>query len=216
MSRVTDNVKRILGELPPGIALVAVAKGRSPDQIKEALNAGAGIIGENYLQEAQTAFAAIGKTVRWHFIGHLQRNKVKAAVQLFDMVETVDSRELAVEIDKRCREISKIMPVLIEVNSAREPNKSGALPEGVLDLVRQLAVFPNIRVQGLMTMGPVVASPEEIRPYFRRTRELYEEIKQLAIPGAVMQYLSMGMSESYRVAIEEGANLVRLGRAIFD
>jgi len=216
MSHITQNVRRLLAELPPGVQLVAVAKGRTPAQIKEALDAGAGIIGENYLQEARAAFAEIGQAARWHFIGHLQRNKVKPAVALADMIETVDSPALAAEIDKRCREIGKIMPVLIEVNSAREPHKSGVLPEQVMDLVRNLAALPNIRVQGLMTMGPLLPDPAGIRPCFQETKRLFADIQRLRLPGVEMLYLSMGMSESYRIAIEEGANLVRLGRAIFD
>jgi pyridoxal phosphate enzyme (YggS family) len=215
MSQITKNAKRILAELPEGVLLVAAVKSRLLAEILEALEAGAKVLGENYLQEAETAYEVIGNRAQWHFIGHLQKNKVKKAVQLFDMIETVDSAAIATLIDKRCEQTGKVMPVLIEVNSGREPQKSGVLPEDAERLVRQIAEYNKIRVQGLMTMGPATGDPEDSRPYFVETRKVFEKIKSLDIPGVEMKYLSMGMTNSYRVAIEEGANIVRLGSIIF-
>jgi len=173
------------------------------------------IIGENYVQEALAAQAVIGRRVRWHFIGHLQKNKVKKAVEIFDMVETVDSWELAQEIEKRAAALSKVMPVLIEVNSGREPQKFGVWPENVVALALKIAQLPHLELQGLMTMGPLAGAPEEARPYFRETRRLFEELKNIELPRGAMRYLSMGMTNSYRVAVEEGANIVRIGTKIF-
>ena len=212
---IRDNVAALLRELPPGVALVAAAKSRTPAEVLEAVEAGVAIIGENYVQEAAAAVAAVGRRVAWHFIGHLQKNKVKKAVEIFDLIETVDSAALAREIDRRAGELGKVMPVYIEVNSGREPQKAGVLPEAAESLVREIAALPNVRVEGLMTMGPETGDPEASRPYFRLTRELFDSLKALGIPGVELARLSMGMSHSYRVAVEEGANLVRLGTLIF-
>jgi pyridoxal phosphate enzyme (YggS family) len=212
---IKEKVVRVLGELPEGVGLLAAAKTRRPGEILEAIEAGVGIVGENYVQEAEAARREIGGRVEWHLIGHLQKNKVKKAVELFDMIETVDSAGLAREIDKRCGQTGKVMPVLIEINSGREEQKSGVLPEEAVALVKEISALPNIRVTGLMTMGLPSGDPEELRPCFVETRKIYEKIKKLNIPGVEMKYLSMGMTNSYRIAIEEGANLVRLGSLIF-
>jgi pyridoxal phosphate enzyme (YggS family) len=212
---IRDNVRRLLSELPAGVELEAAAKTREPREILEATEAGIRIIGENYVQEAESARQLIGDGAEWHFIGHLQKNKVKKAVELFDMIETVDSLELASEIDKRCVQTGKVMPVLMEINSGREPQKSGVLPEKALALAEAISALPNIRLMGLMTMGPFLPNPEELRPCFRETRQLFDQIKELELPHTEMKYLSMGMTDSYQVAIEEGANIVRLGSRIF-
>ena len=212
---IRQNVSKIIGELPVGVQLVAAAKTRKPEEVLEAIEAGIKIIGENYVQEAERAYEVVGSKVKWHFIGHLQKNKVKKAVRIFDMVETVDSVEIAREIDNRCAQIGKIMPVLIEVNSGREIQKSGVLPEGVEKLAREISVFPNIRLMGLMTMGPRFGNPEDSRPYFVETRKEFEKLKKLDLPNTEMKYLSMGMTNSYQIALEEGANIVRLGSKIF-
>jgi pyridoxal phosphate enzyme (YggS family) len=212
---IAENVRRILAELPAGVMLVAAAKARQPHEIKEAIEAGVQDIGENYLQEAEKARAEVGGGARWHFIGHLQKNKVKRAVALFDMIETVDSFELAAEIDRRCGVAGRVMPVLIEVNSARESQKAGVLPEDAERLVVRLASLKNIRVMGLMTMGPLTERVEDMRAAFAETRRLFDRLKALDLPGVEMRYLSMGMTGSYRIAIEEGANIVRIGTAIF-
>ncbi|RLC45689.1 MAG: YggS family pyridoxal phosphate-dependent enzyme [Candidatus Cloacimonadota bacterium] len=212
---IRDNVIKILDELPANVKLVAAVKTRNVDEILEAISGGVNIIGENYIQEAQEVYEKIGNKVNWHFIGHLQRNKVKFAVKIFDMIETVDSLRLAQEIDKQCQKISKVMPILIEINSGEEPQKSGVIPCEAVALVKEIAKMSNIKVMGLMTMGPMFGNPEDSRPYFRKTKQIYENIKSLNIPNVQMKYLSMGMTHSYKIAIEQGANIVRIGTKIF-
>jgi len=212
---IAANVQAILAELPPGVELVAAAKTRSAAEILEAIEAGAGIIGENYVQEAAEVFPSVGRRARWHFIGHLQTNKAKKAVEIFDLVETVDSAALGREIDKRAAAAGKTMEALIEINSGREPQKAGVLPEGAEALARELAALPRLRVVGVMTMGPFAGDPEDSRPYFQETRRVFDALRDAAVPGVEMRHLSMGMSHSWRVAVEEGANIVRIGTAIF-
>jgi len=212
---IRQNVTQILSELPEGVQLVAAAKTRSPEEILEAVEAGVKIVGENYVQEAERAYQVVANRAEWHFIGHLQKNKVKKAARLFDMIETVDSVEIAREIDKRCAQIGKVMPVLIEVNSGREKQKSGVFPEEVEQLVQDISALSNIKVIGLMTMGPRFGNPEDSRPYFVETKRIFERLKKLNQPDIDMKYLSMGMTNSYRIAIEEGANMVRIGSKIF-
>jgi pyridoxal phosphate enzyme (YggS family) len=215
VSVIAENVRRILAELPPGVELAAAAKTRTPEEIVEAIEAGVRIIGENYVQEAQTAKAAVGGRCQWSLIGHLQSNKAKKAVEIFDMVETVDSLELARELDKRCAAAGRTLPILLEINSGEEGQKAGVRPAEAEDLLRATAALPNLRIKGLMTMGPFEGDPEESRPYFRTTRELFERFKALGLPGVEMAALSMGMSHSYKVAVQEGATRVRIGTAIF-
>jgi len=155
------------------------------------------------------------KPVGFAMIGHLQRNKVREAVRLFDMIQTVDSLRLAEVINKECRKIDRVMPILIEVNSAREPQKTGIFPEAVLELTRDMARLEFLRIEGLMTMGPVGAEPESVRPYFAETKRLFDELARLDLPNVRMKTLSMGMSDSYGVAIEEGSTMIRLGTILF-
>ena len=212
---IRENAEEILKELPENVELVAAAKTKTPEDILEAIKGGVKIVGENYVQEAAEAFAAIGRKVKWHFIGYLQKNKVKKAVEIFDMIETVDSVGLAEEIDKRSKAIGKVMSVLIEINSGREPQKAGVLPENARELVERVAKLSNVKVSGVMTMGPFSGDPEDARPYFIETRKVFEDLRENSIPGTEMKYLSMGMTNSYHVAIEEGANIVRIGTKIF-
>ena len=212
---IKENVQKILSELPDGVELVAAAKTRSPEEILEAVQAGVTNVGENYVQEAERAYEVVGNSARWHLIGHLQKNKAKKAVGIFDMVETVDSVDIAMKIDKRCRQIGKVMPVLVEVNSGREQQKAGVLPDNAEQLIREISVLQNVKVMGLMTMGPQFGDPEDSRPYFVETKRVFDRIKELCLPDVEMRYLSMGMSNSYRVALEEGANIVRIGTRIF-
>jgi pyridoxal phosphate enzyme (YggS family) len=212
---IAENVRRILDELPEGVQLVAAAKARQPHEVREAIASGVRIIGENYMQEAELARQAVGAGAQWHFIGHLQRNKVKKAVEFFDMIETVDSFEIAAEIDKRCASSGRVMPVLIEINSGRESQKAGVLPEDAGRLVARIAPLKNTRIVGLMTLGPLTDRPEDTRAAFAETRRLFDRFKALDLPDVEMKYLSMGMTDSYRIAIEEGANIVRIGTAIF-
>ena len=212
---IKQNVDQILSELPDGVQLVAAIKARAPEEIVEAVESGVKILGENYVQEAERIYEVVGNKAEWHFIGHLQKNKVKKAVKLFDMIETVDSLELAREIDKRCAQIGKVMPVLVEINSGREEQKSGVFPERTEQLVRDISGLNNIRVMGLMTMGPRFGNPEDSRPYFVETKKIFERIKKLNLPNIQMRYLSMGMTNSYKIALDEGANMVRIGSKIF-
>jgi pyridoxal phosphate enzyme (YggS family) len=212
---IKENVKKILAELPEGVGLVGAAKTRTPQEILEAVEAGLEIIGENYVQEAERAYQVVGGRAKWHMIGHLQSNKAKKAVKVFDMIETVDSIKLAQAIDRACEKIDKIMPVLMEINSGEEHQKAGVMPEDAISLVKDMSGLKNVRLMGLMTMGPFAGDPEDSRPYFQKTRKLFEDIKKMELPGVDMKYLSMGMSNSYKVALEEGANLVRIGTKLF-
>lgn len=218
MKNIGERVKEIIQSLPSHVTLEAAAKTRTASEAREAVDAGVKIIGHNYIQQAQTMKESpelAGCDVRWHLIGHLQRNKARDAVEIFDMIESLDSVKLARALDKRCQEMGKTMTALIEINSAKEEAKSGVMPEDAEPLIREAAELENLRIEGLMTMGPFSDDPEDIRPYFRLTRELFDNISRLSIPNVEMKYLSMGMSDSYLVAIEEGANIVRLGTTIF-
>jgi len=212
---IRENVKRLLGELPEGVTVLAAAKQRSADEISEAIKAGIRIIGENYVQETLRVINEVQEKAKWHFIGHLQTNKVKKAIDTFDLIESVDSLKLAKEIERCCKRRDKIMPISIEVNSGEENQKSGVAPKDVVQLIREMSSLDYIKVMGLMTMGPRFGDPEESRPYFRKTKELFEQIKDFDLPSVEMKWLSMGMTNSYKVAIEEGANLVRIGTRIF-
>jgi PLP dependent protein len=212
---IKGNVAGILQELQEGVMLVAAAKTRSPEEVKAAIQAGIRVVGYNYVQEAELIRQAIDAKVKWHMIGHLQRNKVKKAVQLFDMIETIDSVLLAKEVNKECTKSEKIMSVLIEINSGKESNKTGVLPDHAIALIQQISLLRNLRIMGLMTMGPRFGNPEDARPYFIATKALFDRIKEMKIPHIDMHYLSMGMSNSYKIAIEEGANIVRIGTRLF-
>ena len=212
---IKENMKKILAELPEGVQLVGAAKTRAPQEILEAVNAGLEIIGENYVQEAEKAFQVVGGKAKWHMIGHLQSNKAKKAVMVFDMIETVDSIKLARAIDKACEKIDKVMLVLMEINSGEESQKTGVMPEDAISLAKDLSGLKNVRLMGLMTMGPFAGDPEDSRPYFHKTKKLFDEIKEIGLSDVEMRYLSMGMSNSYMVALEEGANLVRIGTKLF-
>ena len=222
---VADNIRHIRKEMaeaagrsgrsPDAVRLMAVTKTVDDDRILEALRAGVDIIGENYVQEARRKLEKMGKTGEWHLIGHLQTNKAKYAVQLFDMIHSVDRLDLAVELDRRARAAGRVMKVLIEVNVASEETKSGVPLDSAPDLVRSVAPLANLSLQGLMTMPPWFDDQEEARPYFRALRELRDRIAAQAIPGVGMGELSMGMTGDYVTAIEEGATIIRVGRGIF-
>jgi len=212
---IKGNINKILSDLPEGVELVAAAKARTPEEVLEAVQSRVRIVGENYVQEAEKAYESVGNKAKWHFIGHLQKNKVKKAVKIFDMIETVDSVEIAKEIDKKCQQIGKVMPILIEVNSGEEEQKSGVSPRNAEQLIREVSSFRNINVMGLMTMGPRFGNPEDARPYFIKTRGIFDTIRRLNLPNVEMRYLSMGMTNSYQVAVEEGANIVRIGTRLF-
>ncbi len=208
-----ERAARKSGRDPAEIKLVAVTKTVELKRIKEAFSAGARIFGENYVQEAQEKIEKLKKKpISWHFIGHLQKNKAKQAVELFDMIETVDSIELAKVISKRAKQP---IDILIEVNIAGEKTKKGVDIQGVSKLAREIAELENVRLKGLMTIPPYHENSELSRPYFMTLRRIAERINRENIPGVSMHELSMGMSHDFEVAIEEGATIVRIGRAIF-
>ena len=210
---IEENVRQIMSEVPQGVTILAATKTRSVSEILEVVRAGIRVIGENYVQEAWSKFPEIGAVVKWHLIGHLQKNKVKRACRIFDMIETVDSCELALELNKKCRAAERIMPVLIEVNSGAEINKTGVMPDKVKSIAEEIWALENLQLQGLMTMGPEVDNPEKIRPYFKLTANIFEELKD--VYGGKIEFLSMGMSDTWRIAVQEGANIVRIGTGIF-
>jgi hypothetical protein len=227
---VTDNLQAILSNIratavkagrdPDGIVLVGVTKFASLEAVNEAISAGLGHIAENKVQLAKEKFSrvdAAGKPVTRHMIGHLQSNKAKDAVQIFDMIQSLDTQKLADEINKRALAAGKVMDVLVQVDIAREEQKFG-VPEEELDaLIAHLAGLSNVRTLGLMIMAPFTEDLTVIRAVFRRGRELFERLKTSgsAFPRVQMRYLSMGMSHDYEIAIEEGANMVRIGTALF-
>jgi pyridoxal phosphate enzyme (YggS family) len=217
---ITENYRKLQEEVPDHVTIVAAAKTRAAAEIAEAIDAGVRHVGENYVQEAERAHAQLGAraaSVSWHMIGHLQDNKINKALRIFHMVQTVDSRERAEAINRRAAAAEKILPILIEINIGAEQDKSGIAPDENLieTLVRDAAKMGNLRVRGLMTMGPLIEDAERLRPYFRRTRELFERIRSAEIEGVQFDTLSMGMSGSYRVAVEEGATMIRVGTVLF-
>jgi len=209
------NTETLLREMPDGVTLLAAAKTRSVEEVRAAYEAGIRHFGHNYVQEARAMLESIDFNAEWHMIGHLQRNKARDSVGLFDMIETLDSIRLANELEKQCGVAGETIEVLIEINSGMEDEKTGILPQDLDALVARVASLPHIQLVGLMTMGPLTGEARESRPYFVKTRRLFEELKRSNLPGVEMRVLSMGMSGSYRVAIEEGATMVRLGTALF-
>ncbi|MCF0144277.1 MAG: YggS family pyridoxal phosphate-dependent enzyme [Firmicutes bacterium] len=197
------------------VLLVAVSKTRTPEEINTAIDAGATDIGENKVQEIMDKYDAI-KPVRWHMIGHLQTNKVKYIIDKVDMIHSVDSMKLAKEIDKRAAGIGKTMDILVQINPAEEESKFGVTVDGAEQLVKEiLAECENIRIKGLMSVAPIAEDPRDVKPYFDAVKAKYDELAEIDDPKLDFEYLSMGMSHDFPVAIEAGSNLVRVGSAIF-
>lgn len=222
MSDIAERFSEIKKSLPDDVSLVAATKSRSVDEIKEVIEAGASYIGENYTHpEATEKFEKLGELreeVNWELIGHLQKNDINKALPVFDRIQTVESASKARHIDKRVEKAGKDeVSVLIEVNSGREENKYGIEPteSALKELIRDIGRLDHIRLEGLMTMGPYKGDPEDARPFFEVTRELFEAGKDYVEGNDSMEILSMGMTNSYRVAVEEGANMVRVGTGIF-
>lgn len=224
---IAENYKKIRSEIPSHVKVVAAAKTRTTEEVEELIEAGITDIGENYVQEAEdmikTLKPEIVKKVNWHMIGHLQKNKINKALPIFDLIQAVDSLELAQEIDKRVEKAGKdFIPVLLEINIGSEFSKYGIKPAEhenfefyMEQLTREISLFPHIRLEGLMTMGPRFDDPEKPRQFFKLTKKIFDRLSNLNLERVDMKYLSMGMTNSYKVAIEEGANLVRIGTAIF-
>lgn len=203
------------GRDPGEIKLVAVSKTVEVARIREAIEAGVTILGENYVQEARRKIEEIGHGIQWHMIGHLQSNKAKYAVTLFDYIHSIDGISLAREIDRRAAQKGRRVKALVEVNLSGETSKFGIDSEVVMDLIHHVAALKHISIEGLMTMPPYFDEPEKARPYFIKLREFRDRIQKEGIEGARMDELSMGMSGDFEAAIEEGATMIRVGTAIF-
>ncbi|MCM8797465.1 MAG: YggS family pyridoxal phosphate-dependent enzyme [Candidatus Omnitrophica bacterium] len=219
--KVNERIRTIcamINRAPSSITVVAVAKGRSVQEAKEAINAGITDIGENRVQEAILKYKELktaGYKLRNHMVGHLQTNKVKDAVRIFDLIHSVDSLRLAQAIDKEAAKIGKVQDILIEVKTSPEATKFGVPYEGVFGFIKEVSQLKNITIRGLMTIAPLTDNPQKARPYFKKLRELKDEINGLRITNCNLQILSMGMTDDFEVAIEEGADMLRLGRVIF-
>lgn len=201
---------------PAEVRLVAVSKTVPADSVKKAIGAGVTLFGENYIQEARDKINELEDyPISWHFIGHLQSNKAKYAVRLFELIHSIDSLKLAKAIDKEARKCNKVQPVLVQVNIARETSKSGVTEEAAPELVREAGRLANLSVRGLMTMPPFFNAPDKVRPYFKALRQLRDKIAAMHLDNVSMAELSMGMTGDFEAAVEEGATLVRIGTAIF-
>ncbi len=226
MPTIADNLKRVNERIAVAssrcgspdledIRLVAVSKTKPVSLLEDALVAGATDLGENRVQEALGKYDVLGDRATWHLIGHLQTNKARHAVRMFDMIHSVDRLHLGEEISKRCLVLGKTMPVLIQVKTSDEDTKAGIAPEQALELIEQLSALPGISVQGLMTIPALSTEPDDARPAFALLRDLRDRVVSAAIDDVEMRYLSMGMTHDFEVAIEEGANMIRVGTAIF-
>jgi PLP dependent protein len=222
---IADNLRRVhdrvaaaavrSGRTPSDITLIAVTKTWSSDVVQQVVDAGAVDLGENRVQEAQEKVDRVSGRVAWHLIGSLQRNKVKTALSIFSLIHSVDSLRLAVEIGKQAALLGRDIPILIQVNTSGEVSKSGVSPDAALGLVGEISGLRGLRIEGLMTIGPYVSDPEQVRPFFAALRNLRERILDAHLEGVSMAALSMGMTNDFEVAIEEGATMVRVGTAIF-
>lgn len=201
------------GRTPPSVTVLAVTKGQPPEVVAEAARLGLVFFGENKIQEARAKIPLSPGKLRWHFIGHLQTNKCRDAVELFEMIQSVDSLHLAQEISKRADQAARTMPILLEVNLAGEASKFGYRPDKLEAELNQINALPRLEIHGLMTVPPWTANAEHVRPVFRQLRELKERAEQVL--GAPLPHLSMGMTGDFEVAIEEGATIVRIGTALF-
>ena len=222
MGKISDNYKKIRDSIKDDVKVVVATKTRSVDEIIEVIEAGAEHIGENYVYpEAAEKYEELGDLamkVKWHLIGHLQSNKINKALPIFDLIQTVDSFPKAKEIDKRVENAGKIfVPVLLEINSGKEKTKTGFMPviKAIKEVLIKMEELKHIEIRGLMTMGPLEGKPSDARPYFTLTRKIFEKLKDVDTINSKMEILSMGMSNSYKVAIKEGANMVRIGSLIF-
>jgi hypothetical protein len=214
--RRIDQAARSVGKTADDITLVAVTKTFDVPTMMQAIEAGVKHIGENRIQEARQKLPALPEgLVTRHLIGHLQRNKVKYAVKLFDVIQSVDNITIAEELNARCSKINHIMPILIQVNTSNEPQKFGCDPQSAITLLKAIDRLPNLSTRGFMTIALYSDDPEDVRPCFKLLREIYEEARQIPLNHAKIETLSMGMSSDFEIAIAEGANMVRIGSAIF-
>lgn len=214
LSRI-DEAAAKAGRDASEIKLLAAAKSQSIDRIRAAVGEGVALIGENYVQEAQQKKPQLALAIEWHMIGHLQRNKAKAAVDLFDVIESLDSSPLARALDREGAKRGKMVRAFVEVNLGGEESKSGLSKDQVRVLLEEVAGLSHVAVEGLMTVPPFRHNPEDARRFFRELAELRERLAALVLPNVELKELSMGMTHDYAVAIEEGATIVRIGTALF-
>jgi len=212
--RITKCCERS-GRSPADIKLICVTKEAGMNEIEEVLNLGLKDLGENRVRDLVSKYKVIGDRALWHMIGHLQTNKARDAVRVSSLIHSVDSIRLAGEIDAQALRIKKVQDILVQVNVSGEETKSGIEPAAAFDFLKEISKYPNINIKGLMTIAPEADDPETVRPFFRKLRELKDEINSLKLTTYGLQLLSMGMSNDFEVAIEEGANMIRVGRAIF-
>ncbi len=219
LEKIQQRIRRAAeacGRNPDDVRLVAVSKTMPKEMLAQAVEAGVDTLGENYVQEAREKFNELYTlSVAWHFIGHLQSNKAKYVVKIFDLIHSVDSLKLAREINKQAKKIDKIQEILVQVNISQEDSKSGTQVENTVDTIRDISGLENVAVKGLMTMPPFFNAPEKVQPFFKALRELRDKVDAENIPNVSMYELSMGMTGDFEVAIQEGATLVRIGTAIF-
>jgi PLP dependent protein len=218
LARVRERIEaaaRRSGRDPQTIRLVTVSKTVDPERIRQAIEAGARVFGENYIQEAQKKIPVLGPGFTWHFIGHLQKNKAKYAIRFFDWIHSVDSLALAEELNRAAKKEGKSQAILLQVDLSGEATKFGTAEEEIPGICEEASRLEALSVKGLMTMPPFSDNPEDSRPYFKRLRFLGERLNQMKIPRVSMEELSMGMSGDFEVAVEEGATQVRVGTAIF-
>ncbi|CAH2212773.1 YggS family pyridoxal phosphate-dependent enzyme [Tepidibacter aestuarii] len=226
MDYIKQNLDEVLGSInnsankanvnPDDIILIGVTKTVDIPIIEEAIRLGITHVGENKPQELVRKYEVIGDKVKWHLIGSLQTNKVKYIIDKADMIHSLDRISLCEEINKRAKNINKVMDCLVQVNISKEDTKHGLYKEDVLDFIKTVSSdYKNIKINGIMTMAPYVDNPEDVRIYFKEIKKISEEIEKLNLENVEMNYLSMGMSNDYKIAIEEGSNMVRVGTSIF-
>ena len=213
--RIATSCKKA-GRLPADVKLVCVTKTASISEIEEALNSGVTLLGENRVQDAVAKHSVIGNRAEWHLIGHLQTNKAGDAVKIFTLIHSVDSQRLALAIDREAAKIGKIQDILIQVNTSGEESKFGIEPDAAEGLAKEISLYKNIKIKGLMTIAPEVDDPEGVRPYFKALREIRDNLSEALSTIHYPLFLSMGMTGDFEVAIEEGSSMVRVGRAIFN
>lgn len=214
MDAIADAAERS-GREPRRVRLLAATKTQPVEAVRAAVEAGVSLLGENYVQEAQAKKDLVGGNAEWHLIGHLQRNKARAAVGLFSLIQSLDNARLARILDREAQGQDRDVAVLVEVNLGGEASKTGVAEEGLVPLLREVSGLSRVRVKGLMVVPPLAADPEASRPYFRRLRELRDSVNELGLANVALEELSMGMTHDYHIAVAEGSTLVRVGTALF-
>ncbi len=215
MSFNFTNYLAIKKQLPEGVAILAAAKTRTATECEEAISHGLKLFGMNYLQEGLALKNQVKSQAEWHFIGALQTNKLKTIVENFDLIQTVSREKELIELDKRAQDLNKVVPLLLEINSAEEDQKHGLAPKEMEAFIKKSSLFTHLEIRGLMTMGPAGREPSEMRPFFKLTKQLFEALKSISQDNLKPTILSMGMSDSWREALDEGSTMIRLGTVIF-